>query len=584
MRRALLIVLAAVLMSMAFATVSMAQDGGIDSQMFRPSIFGGHYVALEGAHTHWDLCYGLGLYANYANSPVEIRIEDEFDRGVLDSVTSANAIAMFTPWWWWGMGVDVPFHAQSRGYEFDDIETGAENDTRVDNAMLGDIKAEMKFSFTRMEQQYVGIALAPFAHFPTGNPDMFLGEGVILPGGKLLLEVDAKIFYIVANGGYAFRDNRTVLGTDVGSAYLFGAGISREFGGLGFSIEYTGQTFDSSSNDSLQANPMEVLGTLRYRFGNGLRVLGGGGMGLTSGVGAPAYRMLAGVDYFPDCIPPTTGFLQVQVIDSDNNPLKAALVVKKVKSHNTDTNSAGFYSSEANPGEYKISASVEGYVPATETGLVKTGKTTKIVIMLYPIPKPTVLTVTVVHKKSQNPIAGAGILIKEVESGKLAGQKAADGTWSSEYLPGTYIISGLATGYERVDAEFTVEPQKVNTLKIDLRKKIIKIGKVQFAFDSAELLPTAFPVLDDVVRKIEETDIVFKKLIVEGHTSSEGSDEYNLKLSKRRATSVMNYLIKKGIKADLLDIAPFGESRPIADNETEEGKETNRRSEFIFEE
>ena len=67
---------------------------------------------------------------------------------------------------------------------------------------------------------------------------------------------------------------------------------------------------------------------------------------------------------------------------------------------------------------------------------------------------------------------------------------------------------------------------------------------------------------------------------VEGHTDSRASDAHNLDLSRRRAASVMRYLTEQGVDATRLDSEGFGESRPIADNETEEGRALNRRVEF----
>ena len=84
---------------------------------------------------------------------------------------------------------------------------------------------------------------------------------------------------------------------------------------------------------------------------------------------------------------------------------------------------------------------------------------------------------------------------------------------------------------------------------------------------------------------MKEEEAGFEKVIIEGHTSTEGSDEYNMKLSQKRAESVKAYLVKKGMKAELLEPVGFGESRPLLDDEeSDEAKEKNRRVEFIFEE
>ena len=68
--------------------------------------------------------------------------------------------------------------------------------------------------------------------------------------------------------------------------------------------------------------------------------------------------------------------------------------------------------------------------------------------------------------------------------------------------------------------------------------------------------------------------------LVEGHTDSRGSDSYNLNLSDRRAASVRTYLTGKGLSNSRIQSRGFGEVRPIATNETEAGRQTNRRVEL----
>ena len=69
---------------------------------------------------------------------------------------------------------------------------------------------------------------------------------------------------------------------------------------------------------------------------------------------------------------------------------------------------------------------------------------------------------------------------------------------------------------------------------------------------------------------------------VEGHTDNDGKELYNLHLSQSRAQAVVDYLVEAGIGRHRLDPAGFGEARPIAENETEEGKAKNRRVEFLI--
>lgn len=112
------------------------------------------------------------------------------------------------------------------------------------------------------------------------------------------------------------------------------------------------------------------------------------------------------------------------------------------------------------------------------------------------------------------------------------------------------------------------------------REKIEINDKIFFAFDSDRILPKSYDLLDQIAAVINEhTEI--PAIFIEGHTDSDGAEDYNRELSDRRAKSVRQYLIDLGrVAADRLDAKGFGESNPIASNATEDGKAENRRVEF----
>jgi OmpA-OmpF porin, OOP family len=103
--------------------------------------------------------------------------------------------------------------------------------------------------------------------------------------------------------------------------------------------------------------------------------------------------------------------------------------------------------------------------------------------------------------------------------------------------------------------------------------------KIQFATGSSEILPASFGLLDEIVGVLKDNPQI-EIVQVEGHTDSVGGAEYNQKLSQARAGSVKSYLTKKGIAGKRLVAKGFGLTRPIGDNDTDEGKEQNRRVEF----
>ena len=75
-------------------------------------------------------------------------------------------------------------------------------------------------------------------------------------------------------------------------------------------------------------------------------------------------------------------------------------------------------------------------------------------------------------------------------------------------------------------------------------------------------------------------DVPTLKIEISGHTDSKGADDYNKKLSDNRAKSVVDYLLKTGIATDRLTYKGYGEEQPVASNDTEEGRQQNRRTEF----
>jgi len=101
-----------------------------------------------------------------------------------------------------------------------------------------------------------------------------------------------------------------------------------------------------------------------------------------------------------------------------------------------------------------------------------------------------------------------------------------------------------------------------------------------FAFNQADLKPGALRNLYTLVTFLKENPS--REVSIAGHTDSIGSDAYNLDLSQRRAESVRNFLIDNGIPATQIAARGFGKGLPIASNDTEAGRQQNRRVEVII--
>jgi outer membrane protein OmpA-like peptidoglycan-associated protein len=102
---------------------------------------------------------------------------------------------------------------------------------------------------------------------------------------------------------------------------------------------------------------------------------------------------------------------------------------------------------------------------------------------------------------------------------------------------------------------------------------------VYFEFDRSTLRPDALRLLDDAVAKLQANPT--RNMIIEGHTCNIGTSEYNLALGERRARSVQDYLVSRGVAASRLEIVSYGEERPKFDNSREETRRLNRRAALV---
>lgn len=118
--------------------------------------------------------------------------------------------------------------------------------------------------------------------------------------------------------------------------------------------------------------------------------------------------------------------------------------------------------------------------------------------------------------------------------------------------------------------------------KVVLTPSNIQINdKVQFELGSDKLLPVSFPLLDAVAQVMIENPQI-EIIEVAGHTDASGGAARNRELSRQRAESVRQYLISKSIAKGRLQAKGYGPDKPIAGNDTPEGREANRRVEFVI--
>lgn len=152
--------------------------------------------------------------------------------------------------------------------------------------------------------------------------------------------------------------------------------------------------------------------------------------------------------------------------------------------------------------------------------------------------------------------------------------------WVTEQVaPLAERLSNVETRLSQTDAKADNALARLDHLRLE-RQFVLNLKEgTNFAFDSSALTPAVQAQIDGFLNDLAETEeAVF---LVAGHTDNRGSEDYNYQLGQRRAASVARYLITKGIDPLRVTTVSYGESAPVADNTTLEGRRKNRRIEIL---
>ncbi len=132
------------------------------------------------------------------------------------------------------------------------------------------------------------------------------------------------------------------------------------------------------------------------------------------------------------------------------------------------------------------------------------------------------------------------------------------------------LDSLVKAGYKEIHKDLYLVPIEIGS--------VVRLNNVFFDFNKAGLRDESFIELNRVIKLLTENPSI--EIEMSAHTDNKGSDEYNLKLSDTRAKSVMEYILSKGIASSRITAIGYGESKPVADNDTDENRQQNRRVEF----
>lgn len=251
------------------------------------------------------------------------------------------------------------------------------------------------------------------------------------------------------------------------------------------------------------------------------------------------------------------------------------------RARNVKSNAQGQAMLRTRVGEYTIKATRADYLPSDVQTITHDIEGSDVIISLLPIPlyrfivlddktgQAVAATATITDLASNQQVYQATVSVEQNEgSAKLAMGK-------------NYRMRVEAEGYLSATKDFQladgVETYRLSPIE---KKKAIILRNLFFATNETTILPESEAGLQDLYTLLSENPDI--RIRITGHTDAIGTDRENMKLSKGRAESVRQEMIKRGIKADRMEAVGKGKTEPIATNDTEEGRAKNRRVEFMI--
>lgn len=249
------------------------------------------------------------------------------------------------------------------------------------------------------------------------------------------------------------------------------------------------------------------------------------------------------------------------------------------------TNKQGLVQGRLAAGRYTVAATKNGYFPSdTVKADVEsfTFDTLRLALTRVPEPVKPTMCVNIYDGETKQPVEAQARFTTLTDTTTLfAAQSSDDGFVETPLFAGDYLAHVTAMGYMSKDDTLHFVADTLNIYLTRIKEGIkVKINNLFFATNKTRILPMSEQSMSDLAQFLLENPTV--TILITGHTDAVGSDEANQKLSEGRANAVREDLIKRGVAAERLAAEGKGETQPVDTNDTEEGRQNNRRVEFVI--
>ena len=557
---------------------------------FEPSFAGDRMFGVGSAFTPGDPGLHVAVFGDYAHDPLVLRTEsgDEQVGGVVSRQFFLHLNATLVLFDRLSLNVNAPLAVYQKG---GDPEAGGLAYESPDEVQFGDLRFGGRIRLFGEYFDAFQLALGGYVWVPTSPSDSFVGEKSVRGMPQLLLGgLAANTVVWSFNAGVEFRPETELASTPQGSMLRYGAGVGVLLGDakrFQISGEYSGAVMAEEIDESTLNS--ELLFGVRYRIIEDLELGGGAGPGLSSGIGTPDFRAVFMLAYTPmqhQRVAPARDRDGDGVIDSvdacPDEPGSASSDPKKNGCPVLDSDGDGVLN--------EVDACVDepGFPdedPA-KNGCPRPPDRDEDGVLDADDACPDVKGVpSDIPEKNGCPPDRDGDEILDADDACPDIKGVRSDVPEQNGCPpdtdkDTFRDDQDACPFEKGPDNADPAKRGCPTMVRVTDSEIVIFQQVLFDTGRATIKRESFALIDEVAGVLNDHPEI-AELRVEGHTDSRGAKAFNMKLSQGRADSVMKALVERGIDAGRLKAQGFGPTVPLGDNATEEGRQKNRRVQFI---
>ena len=568
------------LTAMGLSTSAFAQETGetVDLEIFRPYSDAYGYMHSPSAATLGHLQMGAGFFVNYSNDPLVLVYEDQRyppptavvlgdnGEGVIDDRVISNVQVGLGLSRYFSLTLDAPLVLWQDGYQLTNIDNPRIPPDTLISSGVGDIRLQPKLVAIDRDRLPIGLAIQVPVGFPTGNGGSYLGEGGYSLTPTMVMEFsDAPIrsrqyiFRAAVHGGYHVRPSDTIGDLEIQNGAVYGLAMGLHPTSV---LEITGEFHGVVWGPLAAQQPAEALGGLKFLIGDYVNINIGGGMGVLPGAGAPDWRLLGGVSLAPSFDPNSRDSDKDGIVDAldrcPRDPEDKDRWQDEDGCPELDNDKDGLNDDiDRCPNEAE---DLDEYQDTDGCPDVDNDKD----------------SILDIADRCPNQAETANGY--EDEDG-CPDSAPVDDTDGDGYKDDVDRCPYDAEDFDGVEDEDGCPDED---RRVIVENNFIRITeRIYFDTGKTSIQDRSISLIDEIAKTIVDNPHL-KKIRVEGHTDSVGSETTNLKLSQGRANSVQKALSERGVQSDRLDAVGFGEIRPIETNDTAEGRQANRRVEFII--